>query len=240
MLNDKKILGIITARGNSKGLPNKNILKFCGKPLIVWTIEQALASRYLDDMIVSTDSEEIAGIAKQAGAQVPFLRPAELARDDSSSADVVIHALDQLNQEGKSYDYIVLLEPTSPLRKPGDIDTAIELLIQNNQAVSLVSVGKIHMEHPSLIKKISPDGYVVPYAPEKKKIYQRQQADNAYFPYGVVYIARVPEFRKSRLFYSERTLPFLIERWQNYEIDDQFDFTVAEQIMKMKMEKTNG
>jgi len=126
MLNDSKILGIIPARGGSKGLAGKNIRELCGKPLLVWTIRQALASQYLDDLIVSTDSQEIAEIAKQNGVEVPFLRPAELARDDSPSADAVIHVLDRLYQSGKTYDYVALLEPTSPLRKRNDIDVAIE------------------------------------------------------------------------------------------------------------------
>ena len=240
MINGKKVLTIIPARGGSKGLPGKNIKELCGKPLIAWSIEQALASKYVDKVFVSTDSEEIAKIAKEVGANVPFLRPAELATDDSPTSDAILHVLEQLSMKGESYDYVALLEPTSPLRKSNDIDDAISMIVQNADTDCLVSVGEIHMEHPMIVKKFNAKGFVAPYISNITKIHQRQQADEAYFPYGVIYISRVSEFKKNQTFYTEKTIPYFIERWQNYEIDDELDFMIIEQIMKIKMEEING
>jgi CMP-N,N'-diacetyllegionaminic acid synthase len=235
MKDGKTILAIIPARGGSKGLPKKNIRLMCGKPLIAWTIEQAINSRYLDTVYVSTDSEEIAIIARQYGAVIPFMRPAELARDDSPTADAVVHAILQFELQGKQFDYIVLLEPTSPLRKPDDIDNAIKLIVDTPGADCLVSLGEIHMEHPLIVKRIQENGFLMPYMPDSQKIHQRQQADRAYFPYGVVYISKVHAYLKDRTFYSERTIPYLIDRWQNYEIDDEIDFSIVEQLARLKM-----
>ena len=235
-----KCIAIIPARGGSKGLPKKNIRLLCGKPLISWTIEQANASRYLDTVFVSTDSEEIATIARQYGAVIPFMRPAELARDDSPTADAVVHAIHQFSKAGKQFDYIVLLEPTSPLRKPADIDNAIELIIESPDADCLVSLGEVHMEHPMIVKRIGENGFLTPYMLGTRKIHQRQQADRAYFPYGVVYISKVPAFLKNRTFYSERTVPHLIDRWQNYEIDDEIDFLIVEQLANSKLKVIYG
>lgn len=240
MINGKSVLAIIPARGGSKGLPGKNIKELCGKPLISWTIEQALKSKYVDNVFVSTDSEKIAKIAKECGANVPFLRPDELAADDSLTSDAILHVLEQLSMKGESYDYFALLEPTSPLRKSDDIDDAISMIVQNTDADSLVSVGEVHMEHPMIVKKIDAKGFVAPYISNIVKIHQRQQADEAYFPYGVIYISKVSEFKKNRTFYTKKTVPYFIERWQNYEIDDQLDFMIIEQIMKIKMEEING
>jgi CMP-N-acetylneuraminic acid synthetase len=230
MYKKKKILAIIPARGGSKGLPGKNIRKLLGKPLIAWTIEQAKASRYIDKIIVSTDDKKIAQIARKFGAEVPFLRPRHLATDSASSVDVVLHVLNFLAEEGDKYDYIALLEPTSPLRRAGDIDEGIAKLVSSPGALSLVSVGEVHLEHPVFVKKIR-EGFVIPYA-RLGKAFQRQQTDAAFFPYGVLYLSRVDSLFLHRTFYTHQTLPLLIQRWQNYEIDDGLDFMVIERLMK--------
>ena len=129
MINNKRVVAIIPARGGSKRLPRKNVLPLAGKPLIVWSIEAALASVYIDKTIVSTDDAEIAEISRIAGASVPFMRPPELASDTATSADVVMHALDYLDSQNDHYYYSVLLQPTSPLRTNTDIDAALELCI---------------------------------------------------------------------------------------------------------------
>jgi CMP-N,N'-diacetyllegionaminic acid synthase len=223
----KKILGIIPARGGSKGIPGKNIKNLNGQPLISYTINAARKAKYLSRTIVSTDSREISSIAKEYGAEVPFLRPGNISEDNSPSSATVIHALDYYRELGTNYDYIALLEPTSPLRKNDDIDNAIVRLINNSSADSLVSVGEVHMEHPMIIKKIV-SGFVSSYIDNLKMIHQRQQADVAYFPYGVIYLAKVNVFRDEKSFYLKKTIPFLIERWQNYEIDDLVDFEIAQ------------
>lgn len=230
MYNFKKILAIIPARGGSKGLPGKNIRPLCGKPLIGWTIEHALASEYIDEIFVSTDSRKIADIAEKFGINVPFLRPDELATDTSSSMEVVENVLEYYQSKKIEFDYILLLEPTSPLRKEGDLDAAINLAVTNEIADGVISLGKVHMEHPLIVKKVNKEGKISPYIDDSKKITQRQQADNAYFPYGVAYIIKTEVFRREKMFYTDNILPYYIERWQNYEIDDIYDFISVEAI----------
>ena len=229
MSQKKRILGIIPARGGSKGLPGKNITSLSGRPVINWTIEQALAAKLLDRVIVSTDCPEIAEIAKAAGADVPFLRPAEFAQDNSSVVDAVVHALETLNE---SFDGFCLLEPTSPLRKEGDIDSAVRLLLdewENTDAV--ISVGEPHLENPYLCKNISANGYLDSLMSQTLTA-QRQELPRAYFPYGVFYGLNVQTFLRCRTFYPNRIRPYFVERWQNYEINDGIDLLVIEAIMK--------
>jgi CMP-N,N'-diacetyllegionaminic acid synthase len=230
-MSDGKVLAIIPARAGSKGIPSKNIKSIAGVPLICWTIQQALKSKLLDKVIVSTDGESIAQIAQNAGAEIPFMRPVEFAQDNSPTSDVVIHALKFYEDQGTTYDMVAILEPTSPLRKISDIDRGIETLRSNLSAHTLVSLGEVHTEHPLIVKKMDKD-YVIPYMQDAKKIYQRQQADRAYFPYGVIYLARTNYFLQFKTFYSDRTLPLYIERWQNYEVDDTVDFMIIETLIK--------
>ena len=222
-----KTLAIIPARGGSKGLPGKNIREIAGLPLIGWTIHQALQSRRLDKVIVSTDDERISRISIMCGAEV-LTRPPKLAQDASPICETVLHALE--NNPG--YDMVALLEPTSPLRIKFDIDGAFGYF-KMHDADSLVSVGEIHTEHPLIVKNIR-DGYVIPYILSEgtKEIYQRQQTSKAYFPYGVIYMARTDAYIYYRSFYTDKTLPYLIDRWQNYEIDDAIDFLIVENLIK--------
>ena len=231
MYKEKRILAIIPARGGSKGLPGKNIRPLAGKPLIGWTLESARKSKYLDEIFVSTDSQEIADVAESFGVNVPELRPAELASDTATSASVVLYTIDYFRKRGKDFEYILLLEPTSPMRKEDDIDNAIALACEHPDKAGVVSLGEVHMEHPSIVKKISEDSIVEPYV-EAQKVTRRQQLDKAYFPYGVVYLVRTDYFEKNQLFYGKDSLPYIIERWQCYEVDDIYDFTAIEAIFK--------
>lgn len=231
MYKASKVLAIIPARGGSKGLPGKNIKNLSGKPLIAWTIEQALSSKYIDNIFVSTDSTEIAEISEKWGIKVPFLRPSELAADNSSSMDVVEHVISSYESRNIHFDYIALLEPTSPLRKPDDIDKAVELAVSNPGSDGVVSLGEVHMEHPMIVKKITDSGKIVPYFQKTAVITRRQQADKAYFPYGVIYLIKTKVFREKKSFYTENIIPFFIERWQNYEVDDIYDFFCIEAIL---------
>lgn len=230
-----EILAIIPARGGSKGIPKKNIKPLLGKPLIAWTIEQAQKSNYLSRIFVSTEDKEIAAIAKKYGVEIPFLRPDELAQDNSPTSDAVIHSLDTFEKMGDVYDIVIILEPTSPLRKKEDIDKAIETYLENSsESESLVSVGEVHLENPHIMKVIE-NNHIIPFLENKQKIFQRQQLPAVYFPYGVIYLSTVRAFRKSGTFYQETTLPYKIERWQNYEIDDIFDFYCVESILKQQL-----
>jgi len=229
MKGNKSAIGIITARGGSKGLPGKNIRSLCGKPLVVWTIEKALSSRSLKTVVVSTDCSEIADIACKAGAEVPFLRPPELATDTASSYDVIRHALSHFTPY--HFDYTVLLEPTSPLREDDDIDRVLEALDDAcDQFDSIVTLGQVH-EHPSIMKKYK-EKSVVPFADTLVMTARRQDAEPAWFPYGVVYAAKTDILLAENTFYTKRCMGFPIQRYQNYEIDDLYDFLCVEAIMK--------
>ena len=233
MYKGKRVLAIVPARGGSKGLPGKNIRPLVGKPLIGWTLESAKQSKYLDEIFVSTDSQEIADVAETFGVKVPELRPEELASDTATSASVVLYTIDYFRKHGKDFDYILLLEPTSPMRKEDDIDNAIALACEHPDKAGVVSLGEVHMEHPSIVKKITDKSIIEPYV-EAQRVTRRQQLDKAYFPYGVVYLVRTDYFEKNQLFYGKDSLPYIIERWQCYEIDDIYDFTAIEAILKYK------
>ena len=227
MINGKKLICIIPARSGSKGLPRKNVKILSGKPLLAWSIVQAQLSEYLDKIHVSTNNKEIASIAAQYGIDMPFLRPDNLSTDNSPMSDTIIYVINKFRELYESFEYVVLLEPTSPLRDKKDIDLAIELIDQHQDANSLISVGEIHLEHPQIVKRIS-NGIVQPYLQSNKLIYQRQDLDRALFPYGIIYISKVSAYSRIKTFYSENALPYLIQRWQNYEIDDEIDFEIVE------------
>mgnify|MGYP005621606549 CR=1 FL=1 len=236
MYKDKSFLAIIPARGGSKGLPGKNIKELCGKPLIAWSIEAGLKSKYLDEVVVSTDYQNIADIAKQYGANVPFLRPDYLASDTATSFDAVKHTIDFYTDElGKEFDYIILLEPTSPLREDTDIDNMIENIANSDNSDSIISIGEAH-EHPSIMKRINKDNRLVNYCKELEMKTRRQDNDIAYFPYGVAYIVEIKSFLKEKTFYTKRNTFYEIKRYQCYEIDDMYDFLAIENIMKYEWE----
>lgn len=229
-----RVLALIPARGGSKGLPGKNLRPLAGKPLVVWSIEQALAAAEVAMVVVSTDDPAIADVARRAGAEVPFLRPAEISGDTAPTADAVIHALDFLAARGEEFDAVLLLEPTSPLRAGDDIGRAVRTLVEGwDRAESVVSVSEIHTESPFVAKTVSPEGFVVPLLPPTGAS-RRQDLPTAYFPYGVAYLTKVAAFRATRTFYQSATLPLVIERWQNYEVDDVVDFVCIEAILRAR------
>jgi len=237
MYKEKTFLAIIPARGGSKGLPGKNIKPLCGKPLIAWSIEAGLASQYIDEIMVTTDSEEIAAVAREFGAAIPFIRPAELASDTATTFEAVKHVIDHYATEKRKYfDYIVLLEPTSPLRDKSDLDQMIEKIASmDSDYDAIVSLGEVH-EHPSIMKKIS-GNQIEPYVQELAMATRRQDNDTAYFPYGVGYIVKTKTLLEEKTFYPGRTTHHLIKRYQCYEIDDVYDFLAVENIMKYEWSK---
>jgi CMP-N,N'-diacetyllegionaminic acid synthase len=229
------VLAIIPARGGSKGIPRKNIMTLHGKPLIAYTIESAAKSRLIDKCVVSTEDDEISEVTRNYGGEV-VKRPPELARDDSPSYDAIKQVIDHFKNQGRNFDIIVLLEPTSPLRKDDDLDKAIQSFIKNyDKADSLVSLGEIQLESPFYAQIIT-DGLVKPLIGQDTNYKRRQDMPKAYFPYGVIYLSKVDTYLKTRTFYQAKTLPYFIERWQNYEIDDICDFFCIEAIMKVKKE----
>lgn len=236
MYNNKKILAIIPARGGSKGLPGKNIKPLCGKPLIGWTIEQAQSSKYIDEIFVSTDSNEIAAVAEDFGIKVPFLRPIELATDTSPSSAFVLHTIDYYRNKGQEFDYILLLEPTSPLRDITDINMAIEQLLNHDTAKSIVGVSKVEATHPAFLVDISKEGLLKPYLEEIKTL-RRQELSDLYFFEGSLYLSDIEFYIKEQTFYHDLTLPYVVPKYKAYEIDDIVDFYIVEKILELKLKK---
>jgi CMP-N-acetylneuraminic acid synthetase len=231
MINGKSVIAIIPARSGSKGLPGKNIKKLCGKPLIGWSIEAGLASKFIDLVVVSTDSEDIANIAQEFGAFVPFIRPSELATDHATSFSVVKNVLDFFQSEAKrNFVYTILLEPTSPIREKTDIDCMLEKLeAVNREFDAIISLGQIH-EHPSIMKKIIGQRFDR-FSEALPITARRQDNEPAYFPYGVAYISKTKTLFETETFFPLRTTFHLIQRHQCYEIDDIYDFISVEAIL---------
>ena len=235
MYKDKKILGVIPARGGSKGLPGKNIKMLAGKPLIFWTIDAAKKSRYIDEFIVSTDDVKIAEVSRRFGAKVPFMRPRELSMDKTTSIDVMIHALNHFEDKGICFDYMIMLEPTSPLREADDIDKSIEMLINNRSgAVSIVGIGKVEAAHPVFDVMIDNKGLIKPYVGDFIKAGRRQDLSELYFFEGTVYVSDVKELYKRKSYYHDKTLGYVVPKWKSLEVDDLMDLMCIETILKNK------
>ncbi len=231
MINDKKIIAIIPARGGSKGLPRKNIKVLSGKPLLAWPIEAAINSKYVDRVIVTTDDPEIAEIAKQFHADVPFLRPSELADDSAPTSGAILHAIEYCESEQDRYDYVLLLEPTSPLTEASDIDSAIEKLLQT-EMTAIVGVSEVEESHPEYCVEISADDRIKPY--QKKSFSapkRRQELTPLYYLDGNLYLSEVKAYKEKLTFYHEKTLGYVGESWKSVEVDTLFDFMVVETII---------
>ena len=226
-------MAIIPARGGSKGLPDKNILPLADKPLIVWSIEAARESKYIDKCIVSTDDDKISNIVKKFGGDVPFKRPAHLATDESTTFDVLEHGINFFKNQSVEFDYLVLLEPTSPLRDSNDIDEAIMILHEKrNIADSIVGVSKVEATHPVFDVSINKAGLIQPYIGESFKVLRRQEIEELYFFEGSVYVSDIQVLLKEKGFYHDRTLPFVVPRWKSLEIDEIIDLLMAETVIK--------
>lgn len=235
MYNNKTFLAIIPARSGSKGLPNKNIKNLCGKPLIAWSIESAKQSKYLDEIMLSTDSEKIAKIAREFGANTPFLRPLNLAQDTTSTFEVVKHTIDfYKNELKKEFDFIVLLEPTSPLREVCDIDNAVKLLLDNSKAEAIVGICKTQGQNPVFLVNMAENGFISGYANENMKVIRRQDIKDVYFFEGTIYISKTDTLLEKKTFYHKKTLGYEVPKFKSLEIDDIYDFVMVEALMKFK------
>jgi len=238
MKKSSKIIGLITARGGSKGIPRKNIRSLASKPLIAWSIEAAMQNKDLDRVIVSTDDQEIALVARNLGAEVPFIRPVFLAQDDSPHIDVVIHALEWLKEnQGYVPDYVMLLQPTSPFRTSKDISAAIEIA-QRSDVDSVISVCK-SPAHPYKIRKISSQGLLSDFVEKPNGYLRRQDLPVAYFENGAIYLVKRDIVINKRTLYPENTYPYIMKSKYSLDIDTLWDFHLAEIIFrdKAKMER---
>lgn len=233
MINGKRVLALVPARSGSKGVPHKNVRPLHGKPLLAWPIAAARASRHVDRVVISTDSAEYAELARQAGADVPFLRPAALASDTAPSIDFILHALDHLDASGERYDYLMLLEPTSPLTDGGDVDAALSTLDANRDvADSIVGVTAMVSTHPVFAVRIGDQGLIHPYAASSfGQLPRRQDTELLYHLEGSLYASSVEALRRERSFCHRRTLPYVTPRWKSFEIDDLVDFVCIEAIL---------
>lgn len=226
MINSKKVLAIIPARGGSKGIPGKNIIDLAGKPLIAWTIEAAKKSKYIDRLILSSDDDEIIRIATQWGCDVPFTRPDYLAKDDTPGVEPVLHALSML----PIFDYIVLLQPTSPLRRTEDIDGCIEQCI-NRQADCCVSVTEPD-KSPFWMYYINSKGVLEPVVSIDNEVaVRRQDLPVVYALNGAVYVARCEWLLTNKSFLTKETIGYPMTKQHSIDIDSWKDLQLAKLIL---------
>lgn len=228
MFGKQKILALIPARGGSKGIKDKNIIPLAGKPLIAYSIEAAKKSKYIDSIVVTTDSEKIAEVAKKYEARVPFLRPAELAADTSKTIDAVLHAVKTLTSMGENYNTLVLLQPTQPLRTADDIDRAIELYYENGED-GLVSISSVD-DSPLLIRSIGDDGKLINLLSQNSTC-RRQDMPNYYKVNGCIYINKIEELDENTSF-NDNKVPFIMDKEHSIDIDELSDLWMAECYLK--------
>jgi len=228
MFKNKTFLAIIPARGGSKRLPNKNTANLYGKPLVAWTIEAAKKSKYLDEIILSTDSSKITEIGLKYKVNIHFVRPKKISGDKANSVDVLIHALNQID---KKYDYTVMLQPTSPLRNHHDIDKSIEYLNEKD-ANSIISVSKL--SHPiEWVNKLPKDFSMKNFFSRKDKIKRSQDYEKSYIINGAIYIIRNKILiSQKKLFLKERCYGYLMDQDKSIDIDNKLDLNIAEVLLK--------
>lgn len=231
------VVGIIPARGGSKGVPRKNIKPLCGKPLIAYSIEEAKKSRFLDRIIVSTEDKEISNIALKYGAEI-IIRPKELATDLSPTEPTLIHVVQELqNKEGYGSDIVVLLQPTTPFRKAAYIDEALEQLITHPTADSIVSVYEAPQKfNPHWCSRINDNGLLVPYL-DDHYFPNRQSLPKIFWRDGQIYAVYTQSLIKNQSRYGEKgTLPYFNNKDKYHiNIDDISDFWMAEYLIKHEL-----
>lgn len=228
------VLGLICARGGSKGVPGKNIKEFCGKPLIAWAIECAKACPEITDVVVSTDDEEIAKAAKAFGADVPFIRPPELARDNTKQIDAIVHALSFLKDQGRHYKYLALVQPTCPLRVMDDLSGAIKLM-EKNDADTVITVTEEEGVYLSTLYNRENDGAVQRMFPADASGTIRQDFNPIYHRCGVAYILKADYILEKGELYGDRVYAHVVPRERAYDIDSMFDWDLCEWLMQKRL-----
>lgn len=226
-----KILAIIPARGGSKGIPRKNIKPLAGKPLLGWTIQAALEAQGIARVIVSTEDEEIASVAKQLGAEVPFMRPLALAQDETPGIAPVLHAIDQL----PGFDWIMLLQPTSPLRSVEDIEGIIQFC-RNEGAPSAVSITEVS-KHPFWMYRINDHKLLQPLIINRPEIARRQDLPSAYVLNGALYLARTDWLIENQGFIGPKTLGYVMPDERSIDLDSPLDWLWVEYLIERKHEQ---
>ena len=229
-----RFLGLIGARGGSKGIPRKNLIDLAGRPLIHYTFEEALKSKLLDRIILSTDDEEIAEFARSSGIEVPFLRPAHLASDTAIMADVIQHALDWLKtEENYSPDALLLLQPTSPLRRARHIDEALSLF-EERKADSLVSLSP-PQEHPWDMVYIEADQ--IKFAMDKyTDLTNRQEYKSFYYINGAIYLTKIEMFMAHCNFWGGKVVPYYMDTLDSIDVDTEADLIITDCLLRRRQE----
>lgn len=227
MFGDKRILGIIPARGGSKGVPRKNLRMVDGKPLVGRTIEMALGSRYIDRLILSSEDQEIIETARDYGCEVPFVRPKELSLDESVTRDVILHVMEAL---GEKYDLVVCLQVTSPLVTSDDIDGTIRTCVEKNTG-SCVSVCKVD-KSPYWMFKMPEEGILSPLMGDSYLTKRRQELPQIYIPNGAVFVVMWDWFLEHKTFYGSSTAGYVMPGSRSIDVDTENDFMMLEFLMK--------
>ncbi|MBU0587280.1 MAG: acylneuraminate cytidylyltransferase family protein [Gammaproteobacteria bacterium] len=227
MIGGKKVLAVIPARGGSKGLPGKNIRELAGKPLIVWTIEAAQASGWIDRLILSSDDDEIIQVARRWGCEVPFVRAGHLATDEATTVDVVLDAL----QRCPGYDWVVVLQPTSPLRSAEDIDNCLSECIGQGASVG-VSVCEASAS-PYWMFGRDERGQLQNLLPMPEGVTRRQDLPKAYQLNGAVYVAECGWLQVNACFITSQTHAYVMPQQRSIDIDVPIDFLLAQQLLSV-------
>ena len=236
MINGKRILAVIPARGGSKGIKDKNIIELEGKPLIAYTIEAAGESRYIDYVYVSTDSERIRDVSVRYGAKVPFMRSEELASDTSKTIDAIVYTLEKMEEMGEKFDVMILLQPTSPLRTVGDIDGAIEKF-ERCGCGSLVSVSEVN-DPPVLMRTIRDDRHMEKLIDTSSTV-RRQDMEKYYRVNGSIYINRVSEINIATSF-NDNEVPYIVPKENAVDIDEYADLELAGYYIRRGKSQVSG
>jgi len=230
-----RVLTIIPARSGSKGVKKKNIKLLNGVPLLNWTIQSALgASHKLDEIIVSTDSDEIAQIAKNSAVEVPFIRPKNLATDTAKSIDVIMHALEFMESKlNLKYDWVLTLQPTTPFRSHIDIEQALNLA-KNSDCDSVISVVRVYSHHPILMKRIE-NGKLIPFTTEEKEGTRRQDySPPAFMRNGAIYLTKREIVVNEKSLWGKDIQPLEMPDDRSINIDSHIDYLIAESMLREK------
>ena len=236
IFKSQRCLGIITARSGSKGVPNKNIRDLCGKPLISYAVEVGLDCPYIESVMVTTDNKEIEVVAKRAGAEVPFLRPSNLALDSSRQEDAILHAMDWYEANREKFDFICLLQPTEPLRSLKTLNKAFEILFAS-EADGIMSVIKAEA-NPTNSNLLPNNGTFQGFIDKQKYVFNRQEAPNYYRLNGLIAISRWEAFRKFETFAHDKSLTMIVDSVEGLDIDNPVDFILAEALIQRNILNT--
>jgi CMP-N,N'-diacetyllegionaminic acid synthase len=226
MIGGGRVLGLIPARGGSKGVPRKNVRPLAGKPLLQWTAEAARASRYIDRLVLSTDDDEIATLGLSLGLEVPFRRPAEASSDEASAREVIQDALARLEER---FEYLVYLQPTSPLRTTADIDGCLEALAATDTD-ACVSVTR-SAEKVEWLFFVGPDARLTPVLGTPPPL-RRQELRSAFVLNGAVYAARLDAYKRAGTFLTDRTSAWVMPPDRSMDLDEMADFDRAEVMLQ--------